>query len=233
MPAVVVHLVRHGRVASHRGDVPVTAQGLTEIESAGRRFIDAVQPGEIVHILTTSTIRSRDTAMALYQLLGRQIAESETTILAPVEEWAIRNPDLFIAGRRVEMVSTAAAMFELFPDLGVDADAIDRIPFYHDFFRDPDRVGFWLRLDDPPGEDAHSVGRRAMHWALSLAQLPSAVTHRYICVTHSPVMRAVLARYLLTGDPGEPEWVESIDIALHGDTRTITFRGRQANVAAP
>ena len=167
MPDTIVHLVRHGRVASHRGDVPVTPEGFAEIETAGRRLAAGMQSGEIVHLLTTATVRSRDTAAALHQLLEDQVDKRGAMILPPREEWAIRNPDLFVAGRRVEMVSNAQAMFELFPDLGLGAEEIDGIPFYHRFFRDRDRVGYWLREQHPPGEDAHSVGRRVVAWALS------------------------------------------------------------------
>ena len=33
-----MHWMRHGRVASHRGDIPVTDEGLRELEAAGRRL---------------------------------------------------------------------------------------------------------------------------------------------------------------------------------------------------
>jgi len=220
MPSLRIRLLRHGRVASHRGDVPVTDEGLREVEALGRRLAAEPEPGEVVVILTTATLRARETAIALYQSMQAALDERagavSVTVLPPAEEPAIRNPDIYIGGRRVEMVSTGEAMAEQIPGSGLGAEDIDYLPFYREFFPHRDRVGYWVHHPDPPGEDADAVARRVKTFAASLLDLPRE-RMRYICVTHSPLLRAFLSRYVLDHDPGEPRFMESIDLAFPGD----------------
>jgi broad specificity phosphatase PhoE len=72
-----------------------------------------------------------------------------------------------------------------------------KIPFLRGFWEAPDRIDYWVNHSDPPGEDAEAVARRVLTFATSLLDLPRVQPRRYICVTHSPVMRAFLRRYLL------------------------------------
>lgn len=226
MTSIDVHLVRHGRVASHRGDTPLVDEGRTEIISAGERLMECLLPGEEIHILCTPTVRSRDTAEVLNVFLKDRLPAG-STLLPPREEPAIRNPDLYLAGRRVEMVSTPEAMAGQVADTGVTAAEVEAVPFFHGFFRAPDRIGYWLNHAAPRGDDPDAVGRRVVAFSASLQDRSSTRRRRYVCVTHSPVMRAVLVRYLHT-DPGEPEWVERIDLTFGPDGHTICFRDQRA-----
>jgi broad specificity phosphatase PhoE len=228
VPAVYVHLLRHGRVDSHRGDVPVAPDGHAEIEAAGLRLARSVTPGEVIHFLTTPTLRSRQTVDTLRATLQRALG-STVEMREPREEWAIRNPDLFLAGRRVEMVSSAAAMAEQLPDAGLSPDDVEQIPFYHEFFRSPERIELWLRHSNPPGEDATAVARRLVAFSASLLDAPLTHSHRFLCVTHSPVLRAVVDHYL-GFDPGEPDWVESVDVTVDAAGPTVAFRDRSERV---
>jgi broad specificity phosphatase PhoE len=222
--SIVVHLIRHGRVASHRGDMPVTDEGQAEIRAAGVRLAGQIRPGEEIHFLCTATLRTQETAAGLRAVLAEHLG-TEVGLPAPRVEWAIRNPDLFLAGRRVEMMSTPEAVAAQIPEAGLAGADVDRMAFFHTFFRSPDRIGYWLRHANPPGEDTRAVARRVLAFSASLLYVSPLQARRYVCVTHSPVMRAVLAEYLHY-DPGEPEWVESIDLALVGSGTTITFRDR-------
>lgn len=224
MTEIEIHLVRHGRVASHQGDMPVTEEGHAEVEAAGHGLIDLLQPGERIHLLCTAAARSRETADTLYATINDEI-DSDIDLRGPREEWAIRNPDLFLAGHRVEMVSIPEAMARQIPDSGLTPEEVDAAAFFHGFFRSPDRIGYWLNHPDPPGEDAAAVGRRVVAFCKSLPYTSVQRKQRFVCVTHSPVMRAVLAHYL-HHDPGEPAWVERIDLALNTKGGSITFRDR-------
>jgi len=223
---ILIHLVRHGRVASHRGDVSITEQGRKETRYAGMRMAESVKPSEEIHVLCTSNVRSKETAATLYETLKEHVGP-DVELAAPREEWAIRNPDQFLAGRRVEMVSTAQAIADQIPGTGASVDAVDAVAYYHAFFRSSDRIGYWLEHPSPPGEDSAAVGRRIVSFCTSLLDLPAARRRRYVCVTHSPVMRAVLVRYM-DHDPGEPGWVERVDLVLRPDESTITYRDRTA-----
>ena len=229
MLPVHIHLVRHARVDSHRGDVPITADAVNEIDAAARCLAEAIEPGEVVHFLTTGTERSRQTATRLVQQIEQNVGRF-AQVVPPRDEWGIRNPDLFLAGRRVELVSTAEAMADQLVDGRVSAEDVDRVQFYNTFFRSVDRIGYWLHHQNPPGEDMAAVARRVIGFCESLADVEGESRRRYVCVTHSPIMRAVLLQHLLREDPGEPDWVESIDIELVDSVRRMRFRGAEREI---
>jgi broad specificity phosphatase PhoE len=228
MAVTTIHLVRHGRVASHRGDMPITEEGHAEIRAAGLRLAQEVRPEEEIHFLCTTTTRTRETADTLYASLKENLGPN-APLRAPREEWALRNPDLFLAGYRVEMVSTPEAMALQIPESGLTPAQVDAVAFFKAFFRSPDRIGYWLNHSDPPGENTAAVGRRLVAFCASLPYNAEQKRRRYVCVTHSPVLRAVLM-HCLQQDPGEPEWVERIDLSLDPNGGTITFRDQAASL---
>src|SRR5437016_487033 len=118
-----VHWVRHAKVASHEGDLPLTEEGRCQVEAAGRQFSRKFMPGEVVSLL-------------------------------------------------------------------------------------------------------HAPARRLLTFAVSLLDLPRVQPRRYICVTHSPGIRAFVRRYLLGHDPGEPGYLASVDLEFENDgSCTIQYQG--------
>src|SRR5579883_2440197 len=104
------HLVRHEQVASHQGDVSITEDGLKRATSTGQQFAEQVSPDESIFFLYAPTRRTRETAEAIRQ--GLIVASGADHVrpqqlFPPTEQLAIRNPDLYVGGRRVEMVSSA------------------------------------------------------------------------------------------------------------------------------
>lgn len=225
---LLVKLVRHGSVASHHGDIPVTAEGLEEAEEAGRRLSADLAPGTVVTFFHAQTRRTRETAAAMRWGMAAALAASDTPAIElrpPAENWALRNPDLYVAGQRVEMVSSAEAMAAQLPGLLPSAAELAALPFLRGFWGTPDRIGYWVAHPDPPGEDADAVARRLLHFAASLRDLPAGRPRLYVCVTHSPLLRAFLRRYVLDEDRGEPAWVESIDLEFAmDDTVRLSYR---------
>jgi broad specificity phosphatase PhoE len=190
-------LLRHGAVASHDGDVPLTPEGRAQAERAGRRLAE-LGLGR-VEILVGPTLRAQQTGrMLLYGLTG---ASPATVVTGPSVAFALRNPDLYLAGHRVDMVSTAAAFAEQVP--GVTEADVTGVGFFASFLRSGDRIGCWLDHADPPGENAAAVAARVRKFALSLGHSPAGQPDLVVGVTHSPVLRAVAAHYL-GSDPGEP-----------------------------
>jgi broad specificity phosphatase PhoE len=256
-----IHWVRHGRIAAHHGDVPLTADGRAQAEATGRQLGEQVGPGEEVAFLYAPTRRAHETAIALRSGIAESLssppeaarngavirpAELRSTsaalsdpparlspdrlatisLLPPVECWALRNPDIYVAGARVELVSSATAMMEQLPDSGLSAAELMRIPFLRGFWGAADRIGYWVDHPNPPGEDARAVARRLMAFAVSLCDLPRMRPRRYGCVTHSGPMRAFLRHYLLGEDPGEPDYGEPIDLLIP-DERLLIIRYRE------
>ena len=245
-----VHWVRHGKIASHQGDVPLTEDGREQAEAVGRQLGKEVSHdksgthdksgcyGEDIFFLYAPTRRTRETAVAIRRGMEAELGDADVQwgqrwhLFAPAEHWALRNPDLYVGGNRVEMVSSAQAMAEQTASYGIDAERLLKIPFLRGFWEASDRIGYWVNHPDPPGEDADAVARRVLTFATSLLDLPGVQPRRYICVTHSPIMRAFIRRYLTGQDPGEPGYGESIDM-LFAESGPLTLRFRDVSVTRP
>jgi broad specificity phosphatase PhoE len=200
-------LLRHGEVASHRGDVPVTDRGLDTAEQIGRRL--AATAGRI-RVLTGETLRTRQTAAAI----ATGATKAGATVDEPRVAFALRNPDLYVGGERVDMVSSAAALAEQVPGMTIDEAAV--VPFFAKFFDQPDRIGWWLRLDDVPGDNAETLARRIDHFAASLPDRTTQPADLTVGITHSPVLRACALAHL-GHDPGEPEWLTGLELSVSSD----------------
>jgi broad specificity phosphatase PhoE len=116
------------------------------------------------------------------------------------------------------MVSSAAALAEQVP--GMTADEAAAVPFFTEFYDHPDRIGWWLRRDDIPGDDAEAVARRIGHFAASLPDRTTQPAELTVGVTHSPVLRACALAHL-GHDPGEPEWLTGLELSVSSD-RSLT-----------
>ena len=202
-------LLRHGEVASHRGDVPVTEAGLEHAQRAGKALgVDVVGP---MTILYGGTRRTRETADAVIRGV-----DDPARADGPIDSFALRNPDLYLAGTRVNMVSSSEALAEQVP--GMTVGQAEANSWWRHFFTAPDRIGWWLEQDGPPGEDVHQVGARLDRFARSLADPGPLLGRVVVGVTHSPLLRALLL--LGAGDdPGEPGYVTGADVRVHVDGR--------------
>jgi broad specificity phosphatase PhoE len=225
---------RHAEIPSHRGDLPATSAGLVHAERVGAELARSCPPGAHVEFLHAPTVRTVQTAEALCRGVRRGLpAASDVRLGAPRTEPAIRNPDLYVAGRRVEMVSAVEAIAAQLPADALTPAELDRHFFFSRFLTSPDRIGLWVAEDDPPGERADDVARRVLSWARSLRDTSRPHARRYVCVTHSGPMRAVLRRYVLGRDPGEPEYVEPVELTFGPDGAAAwRFRDVVAPVAA-
>lgn len=227
-----VHWVRHGKVSSHHGDVSVTEDGLEQAEAVGIQLAEQVSPDEEILFLYAPTRRTRETALAIRNGVEVGLGNADVQVgqhqhlFTPTEHPALRNPDIYVGGNRVELVSSAQAMAEQTASYGIDAERLLKIAFLRGFWETHDRIGYWVNHPNPPGEDADTVARRVLTFATSLLDLPYEQPGRYICVTHSPIMRAFLRRYLLGQDPGEPGYGESIDM-LFDESGSLTLRYRE------
>jgi broad specificity phosphatase PhoE len=226
--SVTVWFFRHGEVASHRGDVPLTDRGLRDAETAGRRLAAELEPRARVELLHAPTQRTLETLDALRRgiagaLEGGAGVELGTARLEP----ALRNPDLYVAGTRVEMVSSVAALAEQLPDGALSAGEIAGHSFFARFWAQDDRIRVWLDDEDPPGERSGEVARRLLTFARSLSDLDGSRPRHVVCVTHSGPLRALLRHYVLDEDPGEPGYVEAVRVRFARD-RPPAWRFRDA-----
>jgi broad specificity phosphatase PhoE len=211
-------LLRHGEVTSHRGDHSLSAEGRRQAEEAGRHLA-AMRLGS-VRLLSGSTVRTRETAALVRQ--GLAGADGPTAVKGPDVAFALRNPDLYLAGSRVEMVSSPEAFAAQVP--GLTPDDVLAVPFFHGWFTAPDRIEWWVHHPSPPGDDAAGTAARLVAFAASLGDPGPAVADTVIGVTHSPLLRAVSLTF--TGvDPGEPPYLNgyAVDVRCDGSARATRF----------
>jgi broad specificity phosphatase PhoE len=207
---VTLLLLRHGEVASHRGDVPVTEQGRLHAVRSGKAVAGAFDAP--IAVLFGGTRRTRETAESLVEGVA-----DPGRVIGPRDAFALRNPDMYVGGVRVDMVSSPASLAEQVPGMS-EQDAAAH-PWFAPFFASVDRVGWWLEQDDPPGENGGSLLRRLEIFARSLTDAGPLAGRLVVGVTHSPLLRATL-RGAAGADPGEPGYVT-------GARLTVTPRGIQ------
>lgn len=173
---------------------------------------------DVAAVLYGGTRRTRETAEGI----ARGV---RTTGAVPpvVDAFALRNPDLYLGGARVSMVSTAQA-FANQTD-GMTAAEVAEAPFFGAWLQHPERVGFWVAHQTPPGDDATAVARRMDTFAASLADKRAWRGRTVVAVTHSPVLRAV-GLHLHGTDAGEPPYV-------NGYAFTVRTGSVEINEVAP
>ena len=210
-PQTRLLLLRHGEVSSHKGDVPVTQDGLEHAERTGKA-LGAQLDGPLL-VLHGGTRRSRETAEAIISGI-----DDPGRVTGPRESFALRNPDMYLAGSRVNMVSSPEALAEQVPGLSPHDAAAHH--WWTRFIEAPDRIGWWLQQADPPGENATDLARRVLRFAASLADPGPTQGSVVIGITHSPLLRAVLLE-ATENDPGEPAYVTGADVRVQRDDITI------------
>jgi broad specificity phosphatase PhoE len=203
-----VYLLRHGEVESHRGDVPITEAAEHEARRAGRALAEL--EGGTIRLLTGETRRARDTAARF----AEGLESGGVGIIGPDVAFALRNPDLYVSGVRVNMVSSPEALAAQVG--GIDPEDVMRLGFYTEFFASPDRIGWWLTHPDPPGETADAVATRVRAFLISLLDPVPLRVDVVVAITHSPLLRS-LALDLLGRDIGEPPWVTGLVLRFEDD----------------
>jgi broad specificity phosphatase PhoE len=208
--SVLVRLVllRHGQVASHRGDVPLTDAGVGQATDAGTWF--AKNGWRLSAFMHGGTTRARPTA-AHFKTAYDAVSGAADSAVTVDGNTALRNPDLYLGGFRVNMVSSPEAFAEQVPSL--TPEEIGRSPWYREFLTSKDRVGFWAAHANPPGETAQNVGRRIEAFARSLADVPAWHGGVVLGTTHSPVLRSVALTFL-GHEPGEPSFLHGYSLSL-------------------
>lgn len=201
-------LLRHAEVSSHGGDVPVTAPGIETAVEVGNAL--GKQTNGRMLVLTGATLRTRQTGEALAE--GARSAGA--TVEGPRVAFALRNPDLYLAGERIDMVSSESALAAQVD--GMDAAEAGRLPFFREFLAAQDRIGWWLTHPSPPGDDAAAVAKRIHDFAASLTDLSDRAPELTVAVTHSPILRAC-ALTVLGNDPGEPDWMAGLEAEIRPD----------------
>lgn len=207
---MLLYLLRHGEVTSHRGDVPITASAEREAFEVGQGL--GSRERRPIEVLSGDTRRAMDTATHL----ARGVVDAGGQVVGPEVAFALRNPDLYLAGARINMVSSPDALADQID--GLSAQDVASLDFFPEFIASPDRIGWWLGHESPPGEDARSVAARVRSFAASLADPIPDRPDVVVAVTHSPLLRAVGLDFL-GRDIGEPPWVSGLVFSVESDRK--------------
>jgi hypothetical protein len=149
-PALTVWFFRHGAVASHRGDVALTERGARDAEAAGERLDTVLEPAAALELLHAPTRCALQTAQALRRGIARALpTDAGVEVGNPRSEQAIRNPDLYVGGIRVEMVTSIEALTAQLPPGLATTDAVANNEFFVRFWAAQDPMRVWLDDDDP------------------------------------------------------------------------------------
>lgn len=208
-----LYLLRHGEVASHRGDVPITAPAERHSFDVGQALGGRFEQSP-VRLLTGETRRASETATHL----ARGLTAAGCEVIGPDVAFALRNPDLYLAGARVNMVSSAEALAEQVD--GLTPGEVSALEFFPEFIESADRIGWWLSHDSPPGEGARAVANRMRWFAASLNDPAPDQPGIVVAVTHSPLLRAVGLDFL-GRDIGEPPWVSGLLVTVGPDAELM------------
>ena len=203
--------------------MPITEDSNSDIEAAVPRLQRLAEDGDQFVFLATKTHRSRQTAEAL-----REAIDPNSPEVKPA--FGLRNPDLYLAGSRVEMGSTAEFLGSQCEFLEMTPDAVQAHTFFSNFLSAPDRIEYWLTHETPPGENAAAVAKRVLQFAQSFLAAVRTRNLIVVCVTHSPVMRAILTKGLSINDPGEPGWVEEILLEVTPSEMRFKFREHHGSI---
>jgi broad specificity phosphatase PhoE len=197
---------------SHRGDVPITAAAERHAFEMGRNL--GLREREHITVLSGDTLRTVDTA----RHVASGFIEAGGQVVSREIAFALRNPDLYLAGIRVDMVSSADALADQIR--GLSPHDVGLLGFFPEFIGSPDRIGWWLAHESPPGEDASSVAARFRAFAASFVDPVPDRPNVVIAVTHSPLLRAA-GLDLLGHDIGEPPWISGLLVTVKAD-RTMS-----------
>ena len=166
-------------------------------------------------MISGETRRTRDTAAAV----ARGAREAGAEVREDGVAFALRNPDLYLAGVRVDMVSSEEAFAAQIPGF-TEAD-VAKVAFFAEWLTAPDRVGWWVRHPSP----RVTTPRR---WPPASAPSPGSLADRdddtafTVAITHSPVLRAC-ALDVAGSDIGEPNWLAGLEAEIAAD-RSVTLR---------
>ncbi len=207
-------VLRHGHIASHRGDIPLTDEGCEQARTAGQWF--AGEGMTFTSLLASPTRRTIETAEHFSR--GYTAERPDAGLPKTQPSVALRNPDLYLGGHHVNMVSSAEAFRAQAPSM--TEDEILRVPFFAEFLTAPDRIGYWLEHSHPPGDTAHAVRIRLEAFVRSLGHVPGWSGKTVLGITHSPVLRAIALTFLGT-DPGEPPYLHGYSFTLGDDGAVV------------
>ncbi|MDD7937192.1 phosphoglycerate mutase family protein [Actinomycetospora lutea] len=224
-----VLLIRHGETHGYHDDVGLTEQGEAQARAKGKELAAALPPGARVTMPHAPTARGTATAVTLREVLLAELGPgTDVTVGELVPDARFDSLQFLYAGEARESSGVAKHRIGLEGERPDWARAFDR--FDTDFGAGSKAGGpidRWMVATDLHFEPPQVIAYRA--WAGIRAQAAGTVA---LASSHSALLRA-FASAALGHDVGEPRNLEHVDVELHGDRATVTYRDESTEVDVP
>lgn len=195
--STIIHLARHGRIPDYKTDQSLTELGRQEALAAGRELAVQIRPGETICFFTSPSRRARETAALLRD--GLQEALWEYSLAVTIEATVAVDDSL----QDVRFYLDGASYAPITPLLEIARWRLQQHPsaelqafadYQHEFWTNPDPVGYWLIHPSPVVESPEAVAQRLRTFVAERLAASDANNQprREVCVTHSPLLRSFL-----------------------------------------
>ena len=224
-----VLLIRHGETHGYFDDVGLTDHGEAQARAKGKELAAVLPAGARVTMPHAPTARGTATAVTLREVLLAELGpDSDVSVGDLGPDARFDSLQFLYGGEARESSGVAKHRLGLEGELPDWARAFDR--FDTDFGAGSKLGGpidRWMVSTDLHFEPPQVIAYRA--WAGIRAQEPGTVA---LASSHSALLRA-FASAALGHDVGEPANLEHVDVEVHGDRATVTYRDEQAEVDVP
>jgi broad specificity phosphatase PhoE len=227
-----VLLIRHGETHGYFDDVGLTDHGEAQARAKGKELAAVLPAGARVTMPHAPTARGTATAVTLREVLLAELGPgTDVTVGDLVPDARFDSLQILHAGAARESSGVAKHRIGLEGELPDWARAFDR--FDTDFGAGSKLGGpidRWMVSTDLFFEPPQVIAYRA--WAGIRAQEKQAPGTIALASSHSALLRG-FASAALGHDVGEPRNLEHVDVEVHGDRATVTYRDEQVEVDVP
>lgn len=195
--STIIHLVRHGRILDYKTDQSLTELGRQEALTAGRELAAQVKPGETIRFFSSPSRRARETAALLRDGLGETLPQhTPPAVLEPtiaVDDY-LQDLKFYLDGASYAPITPLLEIARWRLQQNPSPEIQTFVEYQHEFWTDPDPVGYWLTHPSPVVESPEAVMQRTLAFLAERLAENSANNklRREVCVTHSPILRIFL-----------------------------------------
>lgn len=192
----VVQFVRHGRIPNYSMDHHITEQGVVEATGRGVALSETLLPDETLYFSSGPARRARQTSAAVMR--GVKDASKKALVgrdaVAVYDE--LENCQCYLNGDRHDLtypILDAARWLAVQENPPADAAACEEF-LYNMWHVTDDAMAYWMAYQGAGAEPAVEAADRLVSFYLQKTSGKAGVLDRYIAVTHSGPLRALLVR---------------------------------------
>jgi broad specificity phosphatase PhoE len=227
-----VLLIRHGETHGYFDDVGLTDHGEAQARAKGKELAAVLPAGARVTMPHAPTARGTATAVTLREVLLAELGpDTDVSVGDLAPDARFDSLQILYAGEARESSGVAKHRLGLENDEGDLPDWARAFDRFDTDFGAGSKLGGpidrWMVSTDLFFEPPQVIAYRA--WAGIRAQADDTIA---LASSHSALLRG-FASAALGHDVGEPHNLEHVDVEVHGDRATVTYRDEQVEVDVP